>query len=159
MFKELTANSKTYPQESPGVTPYTAVSVQARFHVSTNEIYSRVISKPLPTAEEMLWLDQEFLEPWQANLPPYFNETSTVPPKYAFAHAVMKWRCRNFRIIMYRPFVIRRALNVREGVSEDSGANLRAYNRCLEEAASTINLIADYWSKCEHNNLAAWYAL
>ncbi|KAI1855374.1 hypothetical protein JX266_000239 [Neoarthrinium moseri] len=157
--RELTANSKSYPPENPGVTPYTAVSVQARFHVSTNEIYSRVISKPLPTADELLWLDQEFFEPWQANLPSYFNETSIVPPKYAFAHAVMKWRRRNFRIIMYRPFVIRRALNVRGVLNEESEADVTAYKRCLEEAKSSIDMISDFWSMNDHNNLTAWYAL
>ncbi|ETS83539.1 hypothetical protein PFICI_05415 [Pestalotiopsis fici W106-1] len=157
--RELTANSKTYPAENTGVTPYTAVSVQARFHVSTNEIYSRVISKPLPTAEELLWLDKEFLEPWQSSLPPYFDETSTVPPKYAFAHAVMKWRRRNFRIIMYRPFVIRRALNVRGVLSEESEADSIAFHRCLEEAESTISMISEYCSHNSHNNLTAWYAL
>ncbi|KAI0159302.1 fungal-specific transcription factor domain-containing protein [Pestalotiopsis sp. NC0098] len=157
--RELTANTKVYPAENLGVTPYTAVNVQARFHVSTNEIYSRVISKPLPTAEELLWLDQEFLEPWQSNLPSYFDESSTVPPKYAFAHAVMKWRRRNFRIIMYRPFVIRKALNARGVLSEESEADATAFNRCLEEAESTISMISEYWSQNNHNNLTAWYAL
>ncbi|KAF3024197.1 hypothetical protein E8E14_010141 [Neopestalotiopsis sp. 37M] len=157
--RELTANSKNYPAENPGVTPYTAVSVQARFHVSTNEIYSRVISKPLPTADELLWLDKEFLEPWQSSLPSYFDETSTIPPKYAFAHAVMKWRRRNFRIIMYRPFVIRRALNVRGVLNEESEADSTAFHRCLEEAESTITMISEYCSQNTLNNLTAWYAL
>ncbi|GAW15577.1 hypothetical protein ANO14919_049910 [Xylariales sp. No.14919] len=157
--RELTANSKGYPPENPGVTTHTAVSVQARFHVSTNEIYSRVISKPLPTADELLWLDQEFLEPWQATLPAYFNDTSSVPPKYAFAQAVMKWRRRNFRIIMYRPFVIRKALNVRGAQIEESEADLEAYKRCIVEAESTIDDISDYWFKNDHNNLTAWYSL
>ncbi|KAH8669168.1 fungal-specific transcription factor domain-containing protein [Xylariales sp. PMI_506] len=157
--RELTANSRSYPSEKFEVTPYTAVSTQARFHLSTNDIYSRVISKPLPAADELLRLDRDLLTSWQDSLPAYFNETSQVPPKYAFSHAVMRWRCRNLRIIMYRPFVIRRALNVREGVNEDSEANLRAYKTCLDEAESTIKLISEYWSNNEHNRLAAWYAL
>lgn len=71
----------------------------------------------------------------------------------------MQWRYRNLRIIMYRPFVIRTALNARDGRDEDSAASMEAYDRCLEDARITINLISQYWSKYEHNRLAAWYAL
>ena len=157
--QELTANSKSYPQENAAITPYTAVSTQARFHTATHRIYSRVISKPFPAAEELLELDASMIQPWLASLPPYFSEHSTVPPTYAFAHAVMQWRYRNLRIIMYRPFVIRTALNARDGRDEDSAASMEAYDRCLEDARITINLISQYWSKYEHNRLAAWYAL
>ena len=135
------------------------MATQARFHAATNDIYTRVISKPFPTAEELLRLDDELFESWRASLPPYFNETSIVSPKYAFQYAQMRWRSRNLRIIMYRPFVIRRALNIREGVSEDTEANLEAYNRCLKEAKSTIELISDFWANNEHSKLTAWYAL
>ena len=141
------------------VTPYTAVGSQARFHMATHKVYSRVISRPFPTADELLQLEADLIKPWLDNLPPYFTEHSSVPPKYALAHAVMQWRYRNLRIIMYRPFVIRIALNTREGRNEGTAANTEAYKRCLEDARITINLISEYWSKYEHNRLAAWYAL
>ncbi|KAK7752907.1 hypothetical protein SLS62_005066 [Diatrype stigma] len=169
--RELTANSKSYPPENAAMTPYTAVSTQARFHTATHRIYSRVISKPFPAAEELLELDAAMIQPWRASLPPYFSFASSdddgsgssipapVPPAYAMAHAVMQWRYRNLRIIMYRPFVIRTALNAREGREEDSPAAVEAYDRCLEDARITIDLISQYWSKHEHNRLAAWYAL
>lgn len=141
------------------MTPYTAVSTQARFHVSTNDIYSRVISKPFPTAEELLNLDTQLLEPWVAGLPTYFKDDSVVDPRFALPHAVMQWRYRNFRIIMYRPTVIRMALNARNGHDESSPTNILAYHRCLDDAEFTIRSISEYWARNEHNRLASWYAL
>ncbi|KAF3801578.1 Acetamidase regulatory protein [Colletotrichum gloeosporioides] len=160
--KSLTAISKSYPPETEGITPYTAVRTQASFHIATTPIYTRVISKPLPSADEMLRLDQDLLEPWLSSIPPYFSEAATnppPPPKYALAHAVMSWRYRNLRIIMYRPFVIRRALQARDRRADDSPSNTRAYEKCLADAKATITSISDFWDRNEHNRLGAWYAL
>ncbi|KAL0934332.1 C6 transcription factor [Colletotrichum truncatum] len=157
--KSLTAISKSYPPETEVITPYTAVRTQASFHMATMPIYTRVISKPLPSPDEMLRLDQDLLEPWLASVPPYFSETTTVPPKYALSHAVMNWRYRNLRIIMYRPFVIRRALQARDRRPDDSPSNVRAYEKCLADAKATISSISDFWERNEHNRLGAWYAL
>lgn len=83
-------------------------------------------------------------------------------PRYALAHAVMQWRYRNFRIIMYRPFVIRMALATsRNGrmINNAPVAEVHAYNQCLADADVTIKSISKYWMANEHNRLAAWYAL
>ncbi|KAK2012209.1 fungal-specific transcription factor domain-containing protein [Colletotrichum eremochloae] len=157
--KSLTAISKSYPAETQDVTPYTAVRTQASFHIATTPIYTRVISKPLPTANEMLKLDQELLEPWRTGVPSYFSETATVPPKYALAHAVMNWRCRNLRVIMYRPFVIRRALQARDRRLDDSPDNVEAFEKCLADAKATITSISKFWERNDKNRLSAWYAL
>ncbi|KAI1777478.1 hypothetical protein F4818DRAFT_410558 [Hypoxylon cercidicola] len=158
--RELTTVSKNYPPESFDITPYTAVRTQASFHIATISIYNRVISKPFPTAEELLRLDAEHIIPWIQSIPSYFSETAAVPLKFQLSHSVMQWRFRNFRIIMYRPFVIRRALHTRDGRQEDSSAaSLEAYETCLDEAKHTISSIASYWEGNEHNCLASWYAL
>ncbi|KAI1763505.1 hypothetical protein GGR53DRAFT_497352 [Hypoxylon sp. FL1150] len=158
--RELTTRSQNYPPESFDITPYTAVRTQASFHIATISIYNRVISKPFPTAEELLRLDAEHLVPWIRSIPSYFSETATVPLKFKLSHSVMQWRFRNFRIIMYRPFVIRQALNSRDGRQEDSSAaSLEAYETCLDEAQRTISSIAAYWEGNEHSRVASWYAL
>lgn len=85
-----------------------------------------------------------------------------VEPRYALAHAVMQWRYRNFRIIMYRPFVIRMALATgRNGrmINNAPAAEVHAYDQCLADADVTIKSISKYWMTNEHNRLAAWYAL
>lgn len=159
--QDLTANSKTYPKNRDSVTPYTSVRFQAQFHVATNRIYSRVISKPFPTAEELVRLEAELLGPWIARLPEWFTEDSVVEARFSLAHAVMQWRYRNFRIIMYRPFVIRMALASRNdrAINGAPEADLKAYKQCLEDAGVTIESISKYWAIKAHNRLAAWYAL
>ncbi|KAK7702796.1 hypothetical protein SLS64_009406 [Diaporthe eres] len=161
VFDDLTANSKSYPKEREAITPYTSVGLQAKFHIATNRIYSRVISKPFATAEELRNLEDDLLSPWLAKLPEWFREDSVVEPRYALAHAVMQWRYRNFRIIMYRPFVIRMALATgRNGrmINNAPAAEVHAYNQCLADADVTIKSIGKYWMTNEHNRLAAWYA-
>lgn len=160
LFKELTPNSLSYPPETHDITPYSAVRIQASFHLATNYIYTRVIGKPLPSAEELVELDKERIEPWLKEIPACFTEAATVPPKYTFAHVGLSWRYRNFRIIMYRPFVIRKAFRARDGrPDEDSPASLHAYKSCLADAKYTITSISNYWSTNEHTRMAAWYGL
>jgi hypothetical protein len=154
--KDLTAASTSYPRDSSQVTPYTAVAIQARFHIATHECYEKVISKPFPTAQELLRLDSSRIEPWKASIPSYFAEGSAVPERYALPQAIMAWRLRNLRIIMYRPFVIRRALRRK---ADDDEASAAAYEKCLADAKSTIDMIEDFWNRHEHNRLAAWYGL
>jgi transcriptional regulatory protein GAL4 len=127
--------------------------------MATNRIYTRVISKPFPSAKELLSLDDTLIGDWLNHLPSYFAQHSFIPPKYSFSHAVMMWRYRNLRIIMYRPFVIRRALYARNGRPDESIESFQAYERCLEEAKCSISAIRDYWARNEHTRVAAWYAL
>ncbi|KAI0009002.1 fungal-specific transcription factor domain-containing protein [Xylariaceae sp. FL0662B] len=177
--RDLTVGSKTYPFERNDTTLYTHVRIQASFHISTAPIYTRIISKPSPSIGELTLLEQQHLEPWIRNIPSYWKEDAPVAPKFAFAHAVTAWRCRNLRIIMYRPIVVRRALlcahqsasastggrnNIgKKGDSSfDSERGQQAYERCLADAKFTIESISEYWDKQtdeNHNRLVAWYAL
>ncbi|KAM0552389.1 hypothetical protein ACHAPJ_007949 [Fusarium lateritium] len=154
--KDLTAASQSYPPESSQITPYTAVAVQARFHVAAHKCYEKIISRPFPTADELLHLDTEHIEPWRVSIPAHFSEQAVVPSRYALSQAVMTWRLWNLRIVMYRPFVIRFALKGRAGSNE---ASTKAYRQCLADAKSLIEMIANFWQHHEHNRLAAWYSL
>ncbi|KAI0188991.1 fungal-specific transcription factor domain-containing protein [Xylaria flabelliformis] len=157
--RSLTALSKSYPKEVDSITPYTALITQASFHTATTPIYCRVISKPPPSANELLSMESRLIEPWLRSLPGHFTESVTVPSKYRHAHSVMKWRLRNFRIIMYRPFVIRKALNARDRRYDESPDDLRAYDICLNQAKETITSISGYIAETKCNRLEAWYAL
>jgi transcriptional regulatory protein GAL4 len=159
MIQDLTAASTALPNPCDSITPYTAVRVQSSFHIATNAIYRRVISKPFPTTTSLISLDTSLIDTWLSNLPSYFTEDAYIPQKYSLAHAIMMWRYRNLRIIMYRPFVIRRALNTRQGKEDESVDNGKAYDKCLDEAKATINAIADFWTSHEQTRLGAWYAL
>ncbi|KAI1367894.1 fungal-specific transcription factor domain-containing protein [Xylaria arbuscula] len=157
--RSLTTLSKSYPKDVDGITSYTALITQANFHIATTPIYCRVISKPPPSAEELLSMESRLIEPWLGNIPSYFAEGATTPTRYRHAHMVMKWRVRNFRIIMYRPFVIRKALNSRDHRYSESPDDLQAYDICLNQARETIASISNHVAETRCNRLEAWYAL
>ncbi|KAI1355905.1 fungal-specific transcription factor domain-containing protein [Xylaria sp. FL0043] len=157
--RSLTTLSRVYPKEVDNITPYTALIAQANFHTATTPIYCRIISKPSPSAGELLSMESRLIEPWLKGLPTYFAESTSTPLRYRHAHLVMKWRLRNFRIIMYRPFVIRKALNARDHRYNESPDDLKAYDICLNQAKETIIIISNYVAETECNRLEAWYAL
>ncbi|KAI0521275.1 fungal-specific transcription factor domain-containing protein [Xylaria bambusicola] len=157
--KSLTALSKVYPKEVDEITPYTALITQAKFHTATTPIYCRVISKPPPSANELLSMESRLIEPWLRSLSQYFSEDTETSQRYRHANLVMKWRLRNFRIIMYRPFVIRKALNARDHRYPESPDDLRAYDICLNQARETITSISTHVAATKCNRLEAWYTL
>ncbi|KAI0424535.1 fungal-specific transcription factor domain-containing protein [Xylaria sp. FL1042] len=157
--RSLTTLSRVYPRQVDNITPYTALIAQANFHTATTPIYCRVISKPPPSANELLSMESRLIEPWIRSLPGYFAEGTTTPLRYRHAHLVMKWRLRNFRIIMYRPFVIRKAFNTRDHRYDESPDDFRAYDICLNQARETITIISNYVDETKCNRLEAWYAL
>ncbi|RMZ35581.1 hypothetical protein D0859_00225 [Hortaea werneckii] len=156
--RDLTNVSPSLPPAKSGITTYSAVAAQARFHLATNDIYTKVISVNFPTASELLQLDEQRIEAWRLL---WHNDQQTVPPKYRLSRSIMEWRFRNFRIIMYRPFVIRNVLQQRAGkptVNPESPTGT-AISRCLHEAHQSITSICSFWDSNEHNRMAAWYAL
>jgi transcriptional regulatory protein GAL4 len=72
----------------------------------------------------------------------------------------MDWRYRNLRIIMFRPFVIRKVLRARvQDVQQLDLATDAAVDRCLAEAKASIISIDNYWNTGRRNCMASWYAL
>ncbi|KAK0758787.1 hypothetical protein N5P37_008270 [Trichoderma harzianum] len=135
----------------PQVCPFDGVDIALPMNVH---------DKPLPSARELLQLEAQCIGSWAEKTPSYFSEAAAIPPNYVFSHSVMQWRWRNFRMIMYRPFVIRRALLARSGRRDNSSPeSLQAYERCLEDAKQSILSISAFWATNDHNRLFAWYAL
>ncbi|KAI4717188.1 hypothetical protein E4T48_06570 [Aureobasidium sp. EXF-10727] len=159
--RDVTNITKSWPESRQAITTYTFMLAQARFHQATAGIYTRVISMPYPPASELLSLDEEFLGGWLNSLGPWYAEHAQVPAKFTLGHHIMHNRARNFRIIMYRPFVIRSVLSSAKGLDGlgPSPTEQAAIDRCLHEAKTTISSIRTYWSAGIHNRLAAWYSL
>lgn len=150
--------STALPPAKFGTTTYSAVAAQARFHLATNIIYTKVISVNFPSAAQLLQLDDELIEPWRSR---WAAETLNSPLKFRLSQKIMEWRYRNFRIVMYRPFVIKRALQAR-GIPTSApmdSSTQTAFERCLHQAQETIYSIHEYWTNAEQNRLAAWYGL
>lgn len=124
------------------------------------DVYSRLISRPFPAAAELIALDDENIGAWLAQIPSYYSVFPPETSKYALGLGITKWRYRNLRIVMYRPFLIRWALgspsyNERSSSSTES----LAVFKCLDAAKETILSIEEYWTTRVHSRLAAWYVL
>ncbi|KAJ4353537.1 uncharacterized protein N0V89_005267 [Didymosphaeria variabile] len=161
--RALTNLSRSLPDEVDHITTFSALIMQSKFHTLTSDIYTRVISMPFPSATELIRLDDTLIGKWETAVPSWYRQSSPVPPKFATGHAIMWWRLYNFRILIYRPYVMRRVLQARAPDNGNSNvvppAVQEAYSRCLRDAETTITTISDFWASTPPTRLAAWYAL
>ncbi|EXJ69541.1 uncharacterized protein A1O5_07577 [Cladophialophora psammophila CBS 110553] len=165
--KDLQMDSPSYPSEVNETTIYTYVRTQSSYHLHTIRIYNRLISNPIPSAAELISLDDELIEGWLSSLPPYYRDDDLpLPNQYLLGHAISRWRFRIMRIIMYRPFLIRWAqdsLDVATATpispSQGASAETIATKRCFKAAEECISAIFQFWSSGTHTRLAAWYVL
>lgn len=158
--RDLTNLSRTPPSEVEHVSIYSAVIFQSKFHLATNQIYSRVILAPAPSAAELLRLDDLHIGGWISSVPSWYREDAEIPEKCRLSHQIMWGRLRNFRIIMYRPYVIRRALLARtKSTKKESPEAEAAYERCLSDAKLTISAFSKFWSENTPTRVGAWYTL
>lgn len=159
--RSLTNLSRVVPAEAEHITTFTAVIVQSKLHLLTNDIYTRVISLPFPSAAELVRLDDLLMEKWESSVPEWYRQNASIPPRFAMSHAIMWWRLRNFKIIMYRPHVIQRVLQARSQDEAQAAptAVQEAYDRCLHEAQESIISISEFWSSSVPTTMSAWYAL
>jgi len=156
--RDLTHLSVSPPPPRLTLTTHSAIAGQARFHLMTNEIYAKVISSK-QDPQELLQLDDERISTWYSI---WAVEAYEVEPRYALSRSIMDWRYRNLRIIMFRPFVIRKVLQARmrqEGLQQLDPATDTAISRCLAEAKTSIISIDNFWNTGCRNCMASWYAL
>jgi hypothetical protein len=123
-----------------------------------------MISTSFPTAKEMAALDDISIGPWLASLPHYFQPRAMQSPKYTLCHAVLQWRYRNFRILAYRPFLVRRAMSGSAwGQDQDNLEDLDgidvAFQRCLDASRESVELISSFWFNDTQTMMASWYGL
>ena len=105
-------------------------------------------------------MDDQIISLWYSSLPPAFRtEDPQIPEGYEMSYALILWKYRNFKIIMYRYFVVRQSMYSQEGCQDDSPETVQAYSRCLDEARLTILSIEEFWQRHEHTRAGAWYAL
>lgn len=164
MDSDVTPSTTSLPAETQATTLYTHLRSQAMFHLATSEIYSRMIAEPYPTAKEMVLFDDVVLSRYRNDLPVFYHENAQQLTKYKFPHAVLHWRFYNFRILIFRAFVLRSLFSATNAESIDgrtspSAAEGRAVQRCFESAEHTIKSITRFWHSNRHNVLTCWYSL
>lgn len=151
--------STEYPTETTELTLYTSIRAYAGFYLAVVPIYARMATKPYPSAEELIVLDDTILTPWLASVPPCFAESAEIPPKHRLSHSVLQWKYRHFKTLMYRPFVVKGMLQPQQGPSSGLTQSMLAQQRCLDEARASITSIEDFWNNNDRTRLAAWYTL
>ncbi|PON22589.1 fungal specific transcription factor domain-containing protein [Trichoderma gamsii] len=161
---DLTTATTQRPPPADTTTLYSHLTAQCSFHMATYNIYERMISDSFPSAKEMVELDDTSIESWLGSLPHYFQPSATQPPRYAFSHATLQWRYRNLRILAYRPFLLKRAMSGSEWVQDQDGsedlANIDiAFQRCLDAASESIELISRFWFNNSQTMMVSWYGL
>ncbi|KZN93656.1 Regulatory protein [Penicillium chrysogenum] len=160
----ITPGTQIVPSPVPETTVYTHLRAQATFHLKTNIIYSKIISTPLPSASEIIELDNLVIGEWLHSLPPFFNEDAVQSTRFTLCHAILKWRYRNLRILMYRPFLVGRLMLGSEiglssiGDKDDPHVEL-AIQRCLDAAKESVELISSFWAQDQKTTMACWYGL
>jgi len=148
-----------YPLDSLELTLYTSIRAYASFYLAVVPIYARMATKPYPSAEELIVLDDTIITPWLASVPPCFAESAEISAKHRLSHSVLQWKYRHFKTLMYRPFVVKGMLQPQQGGGPGSDQSMLAQQRCLSEAQASVAAIEDFWTKNDHTRLAAWYAL
>ncbi|KIX98098.1 uncharacterized protein Z520_06178 [Fonsecaea multimorphosa CBS 102226] len=160
---DFTALTPQKPSSANETTLYSHLRAQSTFHLATCQIYSCIISTPYPSPADLLQQDDSLIGAWLSGLPTYFQEHSPQPPRYALCHSILSWRYRNFRILMYRPFLVRRQMARAQTVSVDSSEDMHseemAIQRCLDAARESISLISKFWDENEKTMMASWYSL
>jgi transcriptional regulatory protein GAL4 len=116
-------------------------------------------TKPYPSAEELIVLDDTIIAPWLTSVPPCFAESAEIPPKHRLSHSVLQWKYRHFKTLMYRPFVVKGMLQPQQAGGSGPTQSMLAQKRCLHEAQASIAAIEDFWTNNDRTRLAAWYAL
>ena len=157
---DITASTKEFPPDRQQTTLYTHARCQSLFHLATLNIYEHLIAGGQLQPEEMIALDDRHLQIWLDQLPTYFMEGVPQPHlRYRFCHAKLQWRWRNFRILMYRPYLMQKFM-ARDQNSTPNASFETAIQRCLTAASSSISLITTFWRTAPvHNVLTCWYSL
>ncbi|KLJ11490.1 transcriptional regulatory protein GAL4 [Blastomyces silverae] len=180
----LTATTTSDPVECDQPTVYSSLIAQAKFHLTTNEVYHCLLSNCNLSAEETLKL-QIPIDDFLCSLPSFFerddshsddysrsNESSNLqlPCWFVFAKKRLSWRRWNFQIILYRPILLRWAtqrwkqmrqsqFSTSADTNQAPSAEEECRMRCLQAARATIESISCYMVLNPYSRIAGWYVL
>lgn len=162
-LQSLTATATTSPVEEDSPTVYTGLIAQARFHLQTNSLHHRLISRPDPSLQEILDFETTIDECGNC-LPSYFQQDSTLIASHTaflFSRYRLSWRIWNMKIMLLRPVLLRWSVKHKSGDSKTAEAQDEVYCRenCLQHARSTITSISEYMSLNIDSRLSTWYIL
>ena len=147
---------------------YTGLIAQSKFHLNTNSLHDRLISRPGLSLKEILELDTD-IDEYSGQLPAYFHHEHILPGQPLGQHNTLlfsrnrySWRVWNMKIMLLRPVVLRWSSKCKMGDFEsgiDASEDLLCRLRCLQYAQDTIASISSHMSMCINSRLSTWYIL
>ncbi|SNX85277.1 related to lactose regulatory protein [Melanopsichium pennsylvanicum] len=163
----MSPTSDEMPAEVSEATISSTLAVHARFASEISmPVQARLMKGPNPSIEEVRAFDlktEEFID----NLPDYMDDSFTGPRPMSLsvASARFRWRCNNFRMVMFRPFLLSTAVAAASARSRGSPrpalrpAVKQVIALCRRMASNNIRSISTFWDSHPHNQAMAWHAI
>ncbi|ETS64202.1 hypothetical protein PaG_01441 [Moesziomyces aphidis] len=163
----MSPTSDELPSEVSEATLSSTLAIHAKFASKISmPLQARLMKGPNPTIEEVRAFDlktEEFVD----SLPDYMDDgyAGPRPASFSVASARLRWRCNNFRMVMFRPFLL--SNSVAAAAARDRGAPRpalrpavkQAIALCRRMASNNIRSISAFWDSHPHNQAMAWHAI
>ncbi|PWY99677.1 hypothetical protein BCV70DRAFT_206681 [Testicularia cyperi] len=163
----MSPTSDELPSEVSEATISSTLSAHAKFAAEVcMPLQSRLMQGTNPAIEEIRAFDlktEEFID----SLPAYMAEDypGSKPAWFTLASSRLRWRCNNFRMVMFRPFLLSTAVAAAAARHRGSTrpelrpAVKQAVALCRRMANDNIRSISEFWDSHPHNQAMAWHAI
>lgn len=163
----MSPTSEELPAEVSEATLSSTLAVHAKFASEISmPLQARLMRGTNPSIEEVRAFDlktEEFVD----RLPDYMAEgyAGPRPASFSVASARLRWRCNNFRMVMFRPFLLSNAVAAAAARSRGETrpvlrpAVKQAIALCRRMASCNIRSISTFWDSHPHNQAMAWHAI
>ncbi|KAI5460214.1 lactose regulatory protein LAC9 [Mariannaea sp. PMI_226] len=160
----LTANTTTLPKELNIPTLYSGLKAQSDLHLHSNHMSNTLLSSTGISPQGALSMNQA-LDAWSETLPVFFHHNHELPisdSAILFAKSRLWWRFWNLKIILFRQFLLKRAVDQARHtgpVLAVSDLDARCRDAAVNAASSTITSIAQYLETAPVDRLVSWYSI
>ncbi|KAL7425054.1 hypothetical protein Q5752_000742 [Cryptotrichosporon argae] len=155
----LSPTVDAFPPESDGVTEYTALKTTVKFLKVTCAMHERVLQAP-PTFATIQKYDARIADVFDG-LPAYARAVADPDAPHRLARAVALWRARDYRALLYRPFLMAAAwVRSKHNRQLRTPATLHAVDCCRRLATENLGEIHHVWVTERTRPLSVeWYML
>ena len=163
MSQLLTPSTAEIPSDLSEPTIYSGLRAQSELHLIANNLSNRLLWASPTSVEEALAFNKA-LENWAVQLPSYFQlgqNQSSSGQWYLFARSRLWWRYWNFKIILFRPVLLRCAVEKLDPRSSyrPTPEEEECRQICLHSAHLTVESVKGFVDQYPMTRLAGWYCL
>jgi transcriptional regulatory protein GAL4 len=142
---------------------YSGLKHQSALHVHSNHISNNLLSSTGVSRQDAMAMNHT-LDKWTDSLPAYFRldqYSSTNDTAILFARNRLWWRFWNMKIILFRQFLLGRAVEQRKNPysSAPSSYETACLNVAISAASNTISSISSFVETAEPSRLVTWYSI